>query len=155
MVFIMCKAQWNIATLNKHKNLTRWALSCTCLLSCVWLFWDALDCNPPGSSVRGILQARTLKWLPCSPPGDLPDPGMEPRAVSPALEGRFFTSEPTGCQDQPNNEPTRGSGGTEELRKRRLRNTVGVGGLMPLEGKTQILIHTCLLLLTSTSLFVL
>ena len=78
MVFIMCKAQWNIATLNKHKNLTRWALSCTCLLSCVWLFWDALDCNPPGSSVLGILQARTLEWLPCSPPGDLPAQGWNP-----------------------------------------------------------------------------
>ena len=30
--------------------------------------------------------------LPCSPPGDLPDPGIEP--VSPALAGRFFTTEP-------------------------------------------------------------
>jgi len=27
--------------------------------------------------------------LPCPPPGDLPDPGIEP--VSPALAGRFFT----------------------------------------------------------------
>ena len=30
---------------------------------------------PPGSSVHGILQARTLE-LPCPPPGDLPDPGI-------------------------------------------------------------------------------
>jgi len=36
----------------------------------------------PGSSVHGILQARTLKWVSCPPPGDLPDPGIEP--VSPA-----------------------------------------------------------------------
>ena len=28
------------------------------------------------------------------PPGDLPDPGLEPR--SPALAGRFFTTEPPG-----------------------------------------------------------
>jgi len=32
--------------------------------------------------------------LPCPPPGDLPHPGTEP--TSPALEGRFFTTEPPG-----------------------------------------------------------
>ena len=32
--------------------------------------------------------------LPCPPPGDLPDPGIEP--ASPALAGRFFTTEPPG-----------------------------------------------------------
>jgi len=26
----------------------------------------------------GILQARILEWVPCPPPGDLPDPGTEP-----------------------------------------------------------------------------
>ena len=38
---------------------------------------DPVDCSPLGSSVRGILHARILKWvagLPCLPPGDLPDP---------------------------------------------------------------------------------
>ena len=24
--------------------------------------WDPVDCSPPGSSVRGILQARILEW---------------------------------------------------------------------------------------------
>ena len=37
-----------------------------------------MDCSPPGSSVHGILQARVLEWLPCPPPGDLPDPGIKP-----------------------------------------------------------------------------
>ena len=32
--------------------------------------------------------------LPFPSPGDLPDPGIEP--VSPALAGRFFTTEPPG-----------------------------------------------------------
>ena len=32
--------------------------------------------------------------LPCPPPGDLPNPEMEP--VSLALAGEFFTSEPPG-----------------------------------------------------------
>ena len=31
--------------------------------------------------------------FPCPPPGDLPDPGIEPRSLmSPALAGRFFTT---------------------------------------------------------------
>ena len=49
--------------------------------------------NPPGSSVHGILQARILEWFVISP-GDLPDPGMEPR--SPALQADALTSEPSG-----------------------------------------------------------
>ena len=32
--------------------------------------------------------------FPFPPPGDLPDPGIKP--VSPALIGRFFTTEPSG-----------------------------------------------------------
>ena len=32
--------------------------------------------------------------LPFLPPGDLPDPGIEP--MSPGLAGRFFTTEPPG-----------------------------------------------------------
>uniref|UniRef100_A0A8B9W313 60S ribosomal protein L29 n=1 Tax=Bos mutus grunniens TaxID=30521 RepID=A0A8B9W313_BOSMU len=37
---------------------------------------------------------RILEWVPLPPPGDLPDPGIEP--MSPALTGRFFTTEPPG-----------------------------------------------------------
>ena len=29
---------------------------------CLTLF-DLMDCNPPGSSVHGILQARILEWV--------------------------------------------------------------------------------------------
>ena len=47
----------------------------------------------PGSSAHGILQARLRSEMPCSPPGDLPDPGMEPTSFkSPALAGGFFTT---------------------------------------------------------------
>ena len=46
------------------------------------------------SSVRGISQARILEWVAIPSPGDLPDPGIEPE--SPALAGRFFTTEPPG-----------------------------------------------------------
>ena len=52
-----------------------------------------MDCSPPGFSVHGILQVRILEW-PCSPPGDLPDPGMEPR--SPALQANSLPAEIPG-----------------------------------------------------------
>ena len=40
--------------------------------------------------------------MPFPSPGDLPDPGTEPRSLtSPALAGRFFTSEPPGSEAMP------------------------------------------------------
>ena len=64
-----------------------WAQSCLTLC-------NPVDCSPPSSSVHGISQARRLEWLPFPSPGDLPNPGIKP--MSPALAGRFFTSEPPG-----------------------------------------------------------
>ena len=44
-----------------------------------------MDCSLPGSSVHRIPQARTLEWVAFPPPGDLPDPGIEPASLmSPA-----------------------------------------------------------------------
>ena len=37
-----------------------------CMLSCVQLFCDPMDCSSPGSSVHGISQARILEWFPIS-----------------------------------------------------------------------------------------
>jgi len=50
-----------------------------------------MDCNPPGSSVHGIIQARILEWdaIPFPSAGDLPDPGIE--SGSPALQADSFT----------------------------------------------------------------
>ena len=48
-----------------------------------------MHCSPPGSSVHGILQARTVEWLAFPSAGGLPDPGIKLR--SPGLAGRFFT----------------------------------------------------------------
>ena len=55
---------------------------------------DLTDCSPPVSSVHGIFPARILSGWPFPSPGDLPDPGIKP--MSPALAGRFFTTEPPG-----------------------------------------------------------
>jgi len=45
-----------------------------------------MDHSLPDFPVHGVLQARILEWLPCCPPGDLPDPVIEPASpVPPAL----------------------------------------------------------------------
>ena len=57
-----------------------------------------LTLQPHGSSVHGIL-SRQEYWsgLPFPPPGDLPDPGIEPESsVFPVLAGGFFTAESLG-----------------------------------------------------------
>ena len=41
-----------------------------------------------------ILQARILEWVAIPSSRDHPNPGIEP--ASPALTGRFFTTEPPG-----------------------------------------------------------
>ena len=66
-----------------------------CLLGCVQLC-DYKDCSPPGPSVHGLLQAKHWSELPFPTPGDLPDPGIEPRSLmAPALAGKFFTTTPS------------------------------------------------------------
>ena len=72
-----------------------------CMLSFfspVWLFvtpWT-IGCQTPLS--MGFSGQEYWSGLPFpTPPGDLPNPGIEPASpVSPALTGRFFTTEPPG-----------------------------------------------------------
>ena len=52
---------------------------------------DPMDCSLPGSSVHGSLQARILEWAACPSPGDLPNPGIEPR--SPTLQADSLPAE--------------------------------------------------------------
>ena len=37
-------------------------------------------CNPVDYTIHGILQARILEWVAFHSPGDLPNPGIEPRS---------------------------------------------------------------------------
>ena len=55
---------------------------------------DPMDYSSPGSFVLGISQARILQWVALSSPSDRPYPRIKPS--SPALAGRFFTTEPFG-----------------------------------------------------------
>ena len=63
----------------------------SCLTLC-----SPMDCNLPGSSVHGILQARTMDWFPMPFSGDLPELGIEPASLmSPGLAGGFSTTSAT------------------------------------------------------------
>ena len=55
---------------------------------------DPVDCSLPGSSVRGILQARILQWVAIPFSRGSFQPGIEPR--SPALQADSLSSEPPG-----------------------------------------------------------
>ena len=60
---------------------------------------DPMGCSPPCSSVLGILQQEYWSGLPFPSPGDLLDPGVEPR--SPALQADCLPSEPPGKPPNP------------------------------------------------------
>ena len=62
---------------------------CVCVQSCPTLF-DPLNCNPPGSSVHKIFQARILGWLTIPSPGDLPYLGMEPMSFGSCIGGQVL-----------------------------------------------------------------
>ena len=58
---------------------------------------DPRDCSPPGSSVYGILQARTRVGCHFLLQGISPTRGFEPTSpMSPALAGGFCTAQPPG-----------------------------------------------------------
>ena len=63
-----------------------------CVLRRVLTFGDPIVYSPPDSSVHGISQARILECLPFQSPGNLPDPGIEPKSLT--LQTDSLPSEP-------------------------------------------------------------
>ena len=64
---------------------------------------DPVDCSPPGSSSMGFSREEYWSGSPFPSPGDLPDPGIEPR--SPALQADALTSEPPGKPQEEDMKP--------------------------------------------------
>jgi len=54
---------------------------------------NPMDCSLPGPPSMGLSRQEYWNGLPFPSPGLLPDPGIQP--TSPALAGRFFTTEPS------------------------------------------------------------
>ena len=64
--------------------------------SCVQLFEILLIVAYQAPLSMGFSRQEPWSGLPCSPPGDLPDTGIEPVSLmSPALTGRFFITSTT------------------------------------------------------------
>ena len=64
---------------------------CLVAQSCLTLC-DSMDCSPPGSSVPGILQARTLEWVATASSRGSSDPRSKP--PSPALLALLYRWSP-------------------------------------------------------------
>ena len=86
---------WSANTHTHHDITYKWNLKCVFLVaqSCL-ILCDPMDCSQPGSCDHGVSPARILDGLPCLTPGDLPNPGIEPR--SPTLQADSLLSEPLG-----------------------------------------------------------
>ena len=75
---------------------------CVCVCVCVYahqlshvkIFATPWTVACQASLSMGFPRQEYWSGLPFPPPGDLPDPGIEP--VSPALVGKFFSTEPPG-----------------------------------------------------------
>ena len=63
---------------------------------CLTLY-HPVDCSLPGASVHGFSRQEYWSGLPCPPPGNLSDLGIKSASpVSPAVAGRFLTTETPG-----------------------------------------------------------
>ena len=66
-------------------------------VSCVRVFATPWTVARQASLSMGFSRQAYWSGLPHPSPGDLPDPGIEPRSpVSPVLAGKFFTTESPG-----------------------------------------------------------
>ena len=74
-------------TVRMEENISEVTQSCPTLC-------DPMDCSLPGSSCMGFSRQEYWSGLPFLSPGDLPDPGIEPRSL--ALQADALTSEPPG-----------------------------------------------------------
>ena len=74
--------------------LCAWVLS---HFSRVQLFVTLWTAARQVSLSMGFSRQEYWSGLPCPPPGDLPNPGIKPTSLmSPALAGKFYTTEPPG-----------------------------------------------------------
>ena len=73
----------DVGLLSQLSSKVKVLVAKSCLTLC-----DPMDYSQTDSSIHGILQARILKWVAFSSPGNLPDPGIKPR--SPPLQVTLY-----------------------------------------------------------------
>ena len=83
-------------TFQKHKTIICAYVHAKSLQSCPALR-NSMHCNPPGSSVHGILQAKILEWIAMpSSRGSSQPRDQTCASCSCYIAGGFFTTEPLG-----------------------------------------------------------
>ena len=70
---------------NTYVHMTAWSCPTLC---------DPMDCSRQAPLSMGFFRQEYWSGLPFPPPGDLPDPGIQPVSLSLAPATRFFTTEP-------------------------------------------------------------
>ena len=98
MIWIYLMCHWTV-----HWKMVKVinSMLCThaCVLSCfshIQLFKILWSVARQAPLSMGFSRQEYWSGLPCPPPGDLPDPGMEPTSpAAPALAGGFFTTSAT------------------------------------------------------------
>ena len=92
----LCDFPFQLDALKVHMIITFTLVMCVLSWSVV-SDCDPMDCSLPGSSVHGDYPGKNTR-VGChtlhAPPGDLPNPGIEPR--SPTLQADSLLSEPPG-----------------------------------------------------------
>ena len=91
-------AHEQIWTDNKKIKKNRWInslnVNVSCSVVCVWLFVTPLTVTHQAPLSMGFPRQEYWSWLPFPSPGNLPDPGIEPR--SPTLQADSLLAEPLG-----------------------------------------------------------
>ena len=98
--FVSYQSDFKIMARNKFKKVKQDGIiladNCAKSLSRVQLFATLWTIAHQAPLFVGFSRQEYWSGLPCPPPGDLPDPGIEPTSLtSPALAGRFFTTSST------------------------------------------------------------
>ena len=83
---------FSISPSSEYSGLISFRIDCVLVDQLCLTLCDPMDCNPPGSSVHGILQARILKWV-AIPFSRGSFQSRDQTQVS-CLAGRFFTTWP-------------------------------------------------------------
>ena len=73
------------------RNSASWVCMHAQLLSCIWFFVTLWAVAHHAPLFMGFARQKSWSGLPCPSPGYLPDPGI--KLPSPAMTGRFFTTE--------------------------------------------------------------
>ena len=98
----VCEKERNLSVLRRKRNshwksnegkiIPTWRKVKVLVTQSYLTLWDPTDCSCQASLSMGFSRQDYWSGLPCPPPGDLPEPGIE--ALSPAFQANYSPSKP-------------------------------------------------------------